>query len=103
MTNYKTYGGDKWKEVNLVLVRREQALTYGDGPDSGDLHHRFGSGVEAAVLDGVPDGDVAVQRDGAQVHDGGGGEEHVQVDPDGAERVGERPGIVWGETEDQGW
>lgn len=50
------------------------------------------------MLDGVPDGDVAVQRDGAQVHDGGGGEEHVQVDPDGAEGVGEWPGVVWGET-----
>lgn len=69
-------------------------LTDGDGPHSGDLHHGLGPGVEAAVLDGVADGDVAVQRDGAQVHDGGGGEEHVQVDPDGAERIGEGPGVV---------
>lgn len=88
--------------ANILLSKRgKAALTYRDGPDSGDLHHGFGSGVEAAVLDGVPDGDVAVQRDGAQVHDGGGGEEHVQVDPDGAERVGEGPGVVWGETEDR--
>ena len=36
-------------------------LTYGYGPDGGDLHHGFGSGVEAAVLDGVADGDVSVQ------------------------------------------
>lgn len=82
--------------VNLAILpmQRKHALTYRDGPDSGDLHHCFGSGVEAAVLDGVADGDVAVQRDGAQVHDGGGGEEHVQVDPDGAESVGEGPGVV---------
>lgn len=46
------------------------------------------------MLDGVADGDVAVQGDGAQVHDGGGGEEHIQVDPDGAEGVGEGPGVV---------
>lgn len=71
------------------------ALTYRYGPDGGDLHHGFGSGVEAAVLDGVADGDVSVQGDGAQVHDGGGGEEHVQVDPDGTEGAGQRPGVVW--------
>ncbi len=34
------------------------------------------------MVDGVTDGDVSVQRDGAQVHDGGSGEENVQVDPD---------------------
>lgn len=75
-------------------MQQKGALTDGDGPHGGDLHHGLGPGVEAAVLDGVADGHVAVQRDGAQVHDGGGGEEHVQVDPDGAERVGEGPGVV---------
>lgn len=63
-------------------------LTYRNGPDGGDLHHGFGSGVEAAVLNGVADGDVSVQGDGAQVHDGGGGEQHVQVDPDWAKGAG---------------
>lgn len=74
---------------------KRRRLTDGYGPDSGDLHHGFGSGVEAAVLYGVADGDVAVQGDGAQVHDGGSGEEHVQVDPDGTESAGEGPGVVW--------
>lgn len=69
--------------------------TYRYSPDSGDLHHGFGSGVEAAVLYGVADGDVSVQRDGTQVHDGGGGEQHVQVDPDRTQSAGERPGVVW--------
>lgn len=47
------------------------------------------------MLYGVADGDVSIQRDGAQVHDGGGGEQHVQVDPDWTESAGERPGVVW--------
>lgn len=46
------------------------------------------------MLYGVADGDVSVQRDGTQVHDGGGGEQHVQVDPDWTESAGERPGVV---------
>lgn len=70
-------------------------LTYRYGPDCSDLHHGFGSGVEAAVLYGVADGDVSVQGDGTQVHDGGGGEQHVQVDPDRTQSAGERPGVVW--------
>lgn len=70
-------------------------LTYRYGPNSGDLHHGFGSGVEAAVLYGIADGDVSVQGDGAQVHDGGGGEQHVQVDPDRTQSAWERPGVVW--------
>ena len=70
-------------------------LTYRYGPDSGDLHHGFGSGVEAAVLYRVADGDVSVQRDGTQVHDGRGGEQHVQVDPDRTQGARERPGVVW--------
>lgn len=47
------------------------------------------------MLYGVADGDVSVQGDGAQVHDGGGGEQHVQVDPDRTQSAGERPGVVW--------
>lgn len=69
--------------------------TYRNGPDGCDLQHGFGSGVEAAVLYGVADGDVAVQGDGAQVHDGRSGKQNVQIDPDWAESAGQRPGIVW--------
>lgn len=58
------------------------------------------------MLDWVADGDVPVQGDGAQVHDGCGGKQHVQVDPDRTEGAGEGPGIVWRDrrrwTED-GW
>lgn len=68
--------------------------TDGYGPDGSNLHHGFGPGVEAAVLDGVTDGDVAVQRNGAQVHDGSGGEQHVQIDPDGAQGAGKGPGVI---------
>lgn len=42
-------------------------------------------------MDGVPDGNVAIQGDGAEVHDGRGGEEHIQVDPNGTELSRERP------------
>lgn len=69
-------------------------LTYRNGPNRSDLHHGFGSGVEATVLNGVADGDVSVQRDGTQMHDGSGGEQHVQIDPDWTQSVGERPCIV---------
>lgn len=47
------------------------------------------------MMDGVLDGDVAVQRDGAEVHDGGRGEEHIQVNPDGAELAGQRPPVTY--------
>lgn len=70
-------------------------LTDGDGPDHGDLQHGLGAWVEAAVLDGAADAHVSIQGDGAQVHDGGRGEEHVQVDPDGAQGIRQRPDIIW--------
>ncbi|XP_061647578.1 S-formylglutathione hydrolase isoform X3 [Phyllopteryx taeniolatus] len=56
----------------LALARR-------DGPHGHDLDAGLGARVEAAVVDGVPDGDVAVQRDGTQMHDGCRREEHVQM------------------------
>lgn len=40
------------------------------------------------MVDGVPDGDVAIQRDGTEMHDGCRGEQHVQVDPNGTELPG---------------
>lgn len=54
----------------------------------------LGAGVEAAVVDRVPDADIAVQRNGAQVHDGRRGEQDVQVDPDGTKVRGQRPAII---------
>lgn len=85
---------DQKSHCNLHVSR---FLTYRYGPDSGDLHHSFGSGVEAAVLYGVTDGDVSVQRDGTQVHDGRSGEQHVQVDPDRTQSGRQRPGVVYRE------
>lgn len=46
-------------------------------------------------MDRVAYADVSIQGDGAEVHDGCSGEQHVQVDPDGTESAGERPGVVW--------
>jgi len=47
-------------------------------------------------MDGVLDGNIAVQRDGTEVHDGGRGEEHIQINPDGAELAGQRPPVPYG-------
>lgn len=47
------------------------------------------------MVDRVPDADVAVQRDGAQVHDGRRGEQDVQVDPDRTKVRGQRPAVIW--------
>lgn len=46
------------------------------------------------MVHGVPDAHVAVQRDGAQVHDGRRGEQHIQVNPNGTEVRGQWPAIV---------
>lgn len=83
------------KEPNLPLCINMQMLTYRYGPHCSDLHHGFGSRVEAAMLYRVADGDVSVEGDGAEVHDGGSGEQHVQVDPDRTQSAGEGPGVVW--------
>lgn len=83
------------KEPNLPLCINMQMLTYRYGPHCSDLHHGFGSRVEAAMLYRVADGDVSVEGDGAEVHDGGSGEQHVQVDPDWTQSAGEGPGVVW--------
>ena len=42
-------------------------LTSRDGPHGQDLDAGLGTGVRAAVVQGVVDGDVAVQGDGQQV------------------------------------
>lgn len=67
------------KPPSCIKTSEKSGLpTYRNGPDSCDLHHGFGSGVEAAMLYGVANGHVAVQRDGTQVHDGSSGEKHVR-------------------------
>lgn len=55
--------------------------------------------VEAAVVDRVSYGNVSIQRDGAEVHDGRRGEQDVQVDPDGTEVKRQGPPVIcrrWG-------
>lgn len=71
-------------------------LTYGYGPHRNDFQEGFGSGVEAAMVNGVLDSHVAVQGDGAEVHDGRRGEEQIQVNPDGTELAGQRPPVPCG-------
>lgn len=65
-------------------IHTKCALTSGNGPDCSDLGHGAVGGIGAAVLDRTADADIAVQRNGTQVHDGGGAEEHIQEDPHGA-------------------
>lgn len=50
--------------------------------------------VEAAVVDGVSNGDVSIQGDGAQVHDGRRREQDVQIDPDGTKVGGQGPPVI---------
>lgn len=66
-------------------------LTNGYKPHQCNLHHGFGSGFVLAVLDWFLDGNVAIQRNGAQMHDGGGGKQHIKEKPNGAERLWKRP------------
>ena len=53
----------------VLSVASSRVLTSRDGPYSQDLDTGLGAGVGAAVVQGVVDGDVAVQGDGTQVHD----------------------------------
>lgn len=61
------------------------SLTNWYGPNNDYFCKSFRSWVKPAVVDGVSNSDVAVQRDGTEVHDGGSGEKHIQVDPNGTE------------------
>lgn len=71
-------------------------LTYRYGPHGNDFQEGFGSGVEAAVVNGVLDGDIAVQGDGTEVHDGCRRKEHIQVNPDRTELARQRPPVPCG-------
>lgn len=70
-------------------------LTYRNQPHHSYLAHGFGSWFELAVLNGLLDGNVAIQGDCTEMHDRGCGEENVQEYPDRAERGGQRPLGVW--------
>lgn len=50
-------------------------------------------------MNGVLDSNIAVQRDGAEVHDGGRREEHIQVNPDCAELARQRPPVTYNAEE----
>lgn len=66
--------------ATLTLVQREQGREGDNGRDE-PHHHNSGFDAFGCPLTSVSDpGDwqVAVQRDGTQVHDGGGAEQHVQ-------------------------
>ncbi len=73
-------------------------LTYRNGPDRDYFDHGLAKCVAAAVFDWITDADIAVQRDGAQVHDGGCGEKHIKEDPHGTQQFRERPGVIWKQT-----
>ena len=77
-----------------MCARTKHIPTYGNCPDYCDLGHAPAGRVGAAVLDGAADSNVAVQRDGAQMHDGGCREQHVQEDPHGAQHHGEGPSVI---------
>lgn len=74
-------------------------LTDGYEPHQCDLGHGFGAGLVLAGLYGPLDGYVAIQGDGTEVHDRGGGEEHVQKQPNGAQKLWKGPGRVCREGE----
>ena len=46
-------------------------------------------------MDGVLNGNIAVQGNGAEMHDGGRGEEHIQVNPNSTQLAGQRPLVPW--------
>lgn len=71
-------------------------LTYRYGPYSNDFQEGFGSGVEAAMVNGVLDGNIAVQGDSTEVHDRCCREEHIQVNPDRTELARQRPPVPCG-------
>ena len=71
---------------------------YGQEGDESGQHPDAGDGGDGptrrhphVVVQRVTDVDVAIEADGAQVEDGGGGEHHVERDPDEAKRVPEQP------------
>ena len=80
--------------AHLALVHGEQRR---EGDDRRNQPHHHDRRLDAArrplrrVADGPRDGQVAVQADGAQVHDGRGAEEHIQGQVDFAPHGTEVP------------
>lgn len=94
------------KNHNRSLLRRHELsfevrvwntvpLTHWYRPNSNYFQKRLSSGVEPAVMDGVLNGNIAVQGDSTEMHDGGRGEEHIQVNPNSTELAGQRPPVPW--------
>lgn len=71
-----------------------RVLTHWNGPHCHDLDAGLGVRVETAVVDWITYGDVSIQRDGTEVHDGCSGEQDIQVDPDGAKIRRQGPAII---------
>lgn len=69
--------------------------TYRDYPDKCYFSQHFSSGLELAVLYWFLDCYVAVEGDGAQVHDGCCWEQDIQKQPDRAQEVWKGPSGVW--------
>ena len=89
-------------------VRRVQQTQHDDGAGDGQRDEPHGGDLDAddgarlvAVLERVADGDVAVQGDGAHVHDGGGAHHDVQDLPQVTHDQPERP-VACKKTEGQG-
>lgn len=67
-----------------------------DGRDPNAENHEGSESLGApplCVLEGLGDGEVTVDADGAEVQDGGGTNTHVTEHPDDAEYLVERPFI----------
>jgi hypothetical protein len=64
-------------------VHEAERHAHGDGeqPDEDDLEHDPSPGLVASEAHGVAQAEEAVHADGAQVHDGGGAEQHVEAHP----------------------
>jgi hypothetical protein len=73
-------------------VHEAERHAHGDGeqPDEDDLEHDPSPGLVASEAHGVAQAEEAVHADGAEVHDGGGAEQHVQAHPRQAVLAGQR-------------
>lgn len=69
--------GERGNPCAITPYSHPSVLTNRYEPHKGNLCHGLGTGLVLAVLNGFLDGYVAVQGDGAEVHDGGSGEEHI--------------------------
>lgn len=69
-------------------------LTNGYEPHQCDLDQRLGSGFVLAMLDWLLDGNVAIQRDGTQMHDGCSRKKHIKEEPNRTKEIRKWPSRV---------